>query len=915
MTFKHLKLIWWQTLFFLCLHTASLLQSTAFAQGPTLYVESGIHHSARSIAFSRDGRFAAAGSLDRTIKLWSVKPTRELLTLSNDRMSYYLTFHPTRPILASSNEDGTVTIWDLQKQQLLDTLGADNSGIKSYLTFSRSGETLFWTNEKLGTIERWDMRGNVFNQLEPIRIRSPHKLSRLSINIDGTLLAGLDEKGIMRIVDTSTWKDLYDLKMPYVVEHVEFAPVSNRFITVREYVSVQLWTYKNGDAPVPGNEKACEGVHSIAFSFDERLIGYASEKGDVVVLDSADWKEITRLRSYGNRVEKAGFAKENSLLAVQLWYDTVIALDVKKGLPVDYHPTQHPWDEQWEDKGLISERLIGVQNKGDLVRLVDQDNRELCNIILLDKERSWIVVTPDGRFDTNKDLNNIDGAHWVLGNDLFRPLPLEIFMRDYYEPRLLRRILKGETLPGIPSIAELNRLQPTIEKLSVSPHSDDPNVVDVTVKVASVAGQCFRNGKQVACESGVYDLRLYRDGQLVKQSPVPASDQATDNGSGTNWRQQLQQWRQISRVTTKDSKPVTASSGPQAITLTDIQLPRRAGVSQVEFTAYAFNEDRVKSATSEPAIYRLPQPRPGVQRRAYLITVGVDVTSAGWRLRFARKGVTDIEELLQKSFKSQYEVVPVQLISAYQKNSDELINLATKRHIQTVLNILSGRKVERAEREKIPHQEQLQAATPDDLVVVYVASHGYADPVGKFYAMPSDIGPPLGVSEELLDRCLKNSEQSSSCEGGRNLLQHSISSDELTQWIEAIDAGQMVLILDSCHSGAVSGLGFKPGPMGDRSFGQLSYDKGMLVLAATQAEQLDTGTLELGNRSLLTYALTQQNSGPVLDLRQWLTEAEQRVPKLYQQYVKSESARTTTNDSDQEPALFDFSKRKPNQRR
>lgn len=40
-----------------------------------------------------------------------------------------------------------------------------------------------------------------------------------------------------------------------------------------------------------------------------------------------------------------------------------------------------------------------------------------------------------------------------------------------------------------------------------------------------------------------------------------------------------------------------------------------------------------------------------------------------------------------------------------------------------------------------------------------------------------------------------------------------------------IDAGQMVLVLDSCHSAAVSGPDFKPGPMGDRGFGQLSYDK------------------------------------------------------------------------------------------
>jgi hypothetical protein len=118
------------------------------------------------------------------------------------------------------------------------------------------------------------------------------------------------------------------------------------------------------------------------------------------------------------------------------------------------------------------------------------------------------------------------------------------------------------------------------------------------------------------------------------------------------------------------------------------------------------------------------------------------------RLRFARTGVTDIEGLLQKTRAPRYQAVSVQLISACQSNSGELVNAATKRNIQTVLSILSGRGVPKANREKIPHQEQLQSATPDDLVVVCIASLGYVNPTGKFYVSPSDIGPPLGVSEE-----------------------------------------------------------------------------------------------------------------------------------------------------------------------
>lgn len=97
--------------------------------------------------------------------------------------------------------------------------------------------------------------------------------------------------------------------------------------------------------------------------------------------------------------------------------------------------------------------------------------------------------------------------------------------------------------------------------------------------------------------------------------------------------------------------------------------------------------------------------------------------------------------------------------------------------------------------------------------------------------------------------------------------------------------------------------------MGDRGFGQLSYDKGMLVLAASQAEQLDWGTLELGDRSLLTYALTQQQAaGQPFDFREWLRKAEQQVPTFHKRFV--DNAQLSGKELNQRPALFDFVKRK-----
>ena len=70
----------------------------------------------------------------------------------------------------------------------------------------------------------------------------------------------------------------------------------------------------------------------------------------------------------------------------------------------------------------------------------DSDTPLATLVALTDDE--WVVTTPDGRFDTNKDLDSIEGLHWVVPDDRMTSVPLEIFMRDYYEPGLLQRLLR-----------------------------------------------------------------------------------------------------------------------------------------------------------------------------------------------------------------------------------------------------------------------------------------------------------------------------------------------------------------------------------------------------------------------------------------------------------------------------------------
>ena len=71
--------------------------------------------------------------------------------------------------------------------------------------------------------------------------------------------------------------------------------------------------------------------------------------------------------------------------------------------------------------------------------------------------------------------------------------------------------------------------------------------------------------------------------------------------------------------------------------------------------------------------------------------------------------------------------------------------------------------------------------------------------------------------------------------------------------------GPGTLVLDTCMSqGAVESAAseFKPGPFGSRGLGQLAYDKAMLVLAASQTDEVAVGLGRL-RHGLLTYTLLE----------------------------------------------------------
>jgi hypothetical protein len=425
---------------------------------------------------------------------------------------------------------------------------------------------------------------------------------------------------------------------------------------------------------------------------------------------------------------------------------------------------------------------------------------------------------------------------WRFEQSSFNVRPVEVFFNEFFYPGLLGDILEGKKPRAPQDISQVDRRQPLVtlaladEKLSAGESVTTRNVA-VKIQIAEVPPD-----KDHTAGSGVQDVRLFRNGSLVKL-----------------WRGDVLQ-----------------NKGSAAVFETT--LPMIAGANQL--TAYGFNRDNIKSSDALLTVTGANSlKRPAT---AYIFAVGVNTyANAGYNLKYAVPDANDFSaELLRNEQTLLGRFAHVETVSLADQQS-------TKANILAALHRLGGSE------EPLPADApadilKLKAAQPEDSVVIYFAGHGMAYQE-RFYMLPHDLGY-LGSRRRLTEA------------GFASIVTHSVSDRELEEAFEKVNAGQILFVIDACNSGqALEAEEKRRGPMNSKGLAQLAYEKGMYILAAAQSYQAALEADEFGH-GLLTYALIEEGlkktaadrspkDGRVL-LREWLDYATERVPQLQVQKMQ-----------------------------
>lgn len=909
------------------------------------------------------------------ISVWDWKAQKQINSFGGvSRRQNVATFSPDGKYLASGGvEDGAITLFSLAGNSEARNF-AGHKAIIYAISFSPDGTKLASADVK-GIIILWDVKTG----RELRRYNAKYWIREVAFNPEGTLLASADEGGRIRLWSIADEKEVLSFKSSYTIaSSVTFSPDGKFLLSGGANGECDLWDAKTGKHIRSFEPNTMERFDNVAFSKDGKyvLAAFLSEEHHrypwvdlIISAVNKDGKMILTFKKLFGDTETEGFPEKADGPVKKSDTESVVGESTgKSGSIFIWERDTGKLFKSLEQNGFDTLREISTLapsfyknislDKGLVVKRSVSGNFEIHDINKAEKistlftfiKDNWAVVDARDRFDTN-EIEKPEGLHWIVSDQPFKPLPLEVFMRQYFEPNLLSRILNctqtntcEKEFKALPSIAEINRVQPKVEIRDIR-SSGNGGLADVTVEVEnvteelSVSAENKTRKKEVS--SGAYDLRLFRDGQLVGVSTpkdklaqfihdaprlvaeTKASGKLIDTPEDRAWREA----NDIFKLRSENIKFVSETKAKY--TFCNIKLPRD-GRKEVEFTAYAFNSDKVKSTTTEPVKFTIPAAISGAQKkgRAFVVSIGVNASeNPAYNLRYAANDARKMQEIVGARLKAanlKYaEVVQIPLVSDYDINKNIAENTAQKAIIKGVFSLLVGHKDEVPADilKQIPNRDRIKTIEPEDTLIISFSGHGYADQAGIFYLLPYDIG--------------RNTTKLTP-----DALQKTISSDELSLWMQEITAMEMIMIIDACHSAAaVQGEGFKPGPMGSRGLGQLAYDKGMKILSATQADNvaLELNSLEQG---LLSYALLQDgivktladaDKDKQLFPTEWLSYAEKRVPELYQEVkdgkhtvifngksLPADRARTEiinlsgnkqSNTNLQQPSLFDFKKR------
>jgi WD40 repeat protein/uncharacterized caspase-like protein len=815
-----------------------------------------------AVMFVENGSKILTGTSKNVVSLWETA-SGHLLHRNGDKSSLERvessTFSPDGRLLASG-EDSAIALYDAESGSKIRALDSRTSGFSS-VGFSANNSWLA-TGGKDKAIRLWDISSG--RQLAPLLGHAGYVTS-IALSRNGKYVASASIDHTIRIWDTLAEREIAKLTdHDDRVEALAFSP-DDRWLASASYDrTIRIWKVDSWQ-PVQKLSGHSGEITAVAFSPDGKFIASGSVDKTIRIRDTTTWSDV-RVLTLSSEVRAVAFSADSKLVLSGAG-DTIKFFDIKTGSEARALQTEATTlqglslspDGRWlasahNDKAIRlwdlgsfakprmlvghsdnvnsvtfspdGKQLASSSDDGSTIIWDPETGQQLVTLLSLRDSDDWLAVTPDGLFDGSPPAWG--QILWRFGGNTFSFAPVEAFFSEFYYPGLLAEIIAGKKPHSSRNISEKDRRQPLVTFGSALLDSSSRPItgrkVDVKIELSEAPAD-----KNYSTGSGIRDVRLFRNGSLVKV-----------------WHDDLH-LNQDGKVELQDTVQILAGRNV--------------------LTAYAFNRDNIKSNDETLVLTGDEKLKRG--GTLYILTAGInEYANSQFNLRYAVDDAKDFGEELRRAQSGIGNFSDIKVIPLIDRE-------ATRENILLALNRL-GTSQPGAPKNSSKVLEGIQPAQPEDAVVIYFAGHGTVKD-GRFYLIPHDLGytgprTPLDAA------------------GLENIIEHSISDRDLERALEQIDAGLFLLVIDACKSGqALESEEKRRGPMNSKGLPQLAYEKGMYILTAAQSYQAASERRSLGH-GYLTYALVEEGlktdaadikprDGQV-GLKEWLDYAVGRVPRM-----------------------------------
>lgn len=280
----------------------------------------------RSAAWSTDGRFLASGATDKRVQVFDVQNKSTLRVFSHEEHVVAVAWHPVRPLLASSSNDGVVRIWNM-----------DSEHPEFEFDIGTGAQSLDWTRDGnrliVGTWKRmarvWDMRQNkLVDDFADYRA----VLNAARWNPDGPYIAAGEDNGAVSVFNVRKRSFIWKQSTGHTVLDLVWSPDFKSFATVGADRTVRVW-----DRRAPTILRKIDGhadaIWGIDWSADGQRLVTASYDRTIKVWNARDSRDDrTLLVRNANPIKSIAWSPDDSRIAVASELESVSLFDADGNL-------------------------------------------------------------------------------------------------------------------------------------------------------------------------------------------------------------------------------------------------------------------------------------------------------------------------------------------------------------------------------------------------------------------------------------------------------------------------------------------------------------------------------------------------------------------------------------------------------